>query len=284
MFKQPNEIPRNSSVIVVPYRDGGNQNRAEQLDAFLRHYQDENILIVEQTEGEKFNRGILLNIGYDYLVKNLPEATTFIFHDVDIVMNKETIAHYYGYDKPIVHMGNMIKGDKYANSTNFLGRVLKITKDVYKSLNGFPNTFYGWGGEDDAFTNRIHALGETVYRPSEKNAGYEMETKNDIFLNKDSEEREKHKIEELVADTLMWKINGLNSLQYTVVGAETLSKNARKITVQLSPYTMVAKEKIPVVVAPPKEESEELEVLEPPPEQEEKSDIKEVRIDETLKL
>ena len=283
MFKQPNEPPRTSSVIVVPYRDNGKQNRAEQLDAFLRHYQDENILIVEQTDQEKFNRGILLNIGYDYLVKYVPEVTTFLFHDVDIVMNKETISHYYGYDdKAIVHMGNMIKGDKYANSTNFLGRVLKIDKDVYKKLNGFPNTFYGWGGEDDAFANRIHTLGETVYRPSEKNAGYEMETKNDIFLNKDSEDREKHKIEELVSDTLMWKINGLNSLQYTVVNAQTLGKNARKITVQLSPYSMVFKDKVPVPVPPPKKESEELQILAPPEETEEKGDIKEIRIDTSL--
>ena len=250
------------------------------MDAFLRHYQDENVLIVEQTDGEKFNRGILLNIGYDYLVKSLPDVNTFIFHDVDIVMNKETIQRYYGYDgKPLVHMGNMIKGDKYSSSANFLGRVLKTTKEAYKNLNGFPNTFYGWGGEDDAFANRIHTLGEIVYRPSEKNAGYEMETKNDIFLDKDSEEREKHKLEELVSDTLMWKINGLNSLQYTVVQVESLGKNARKITVQLSPYTMETKGKLPPPV--PKEvppESDELEVLETPVE-ESKSDIKEIQID-----
>ena len=279
-FRQPNETPRNGSVIVVPYRDGGNQNRAEQLDAFVRHYQDENVLVVEQMDGEKFNRGILLNIGYDYLVKNLPDVNTFLFHDVDIVMNKEIIEKYYGYDeKPMVHLGNMIKGDKYSNSTNFLGRVLKTNKETYKKLNGFPNTFYGWGGEDDAFANRIHATGEVVYRPAERNAGYEMETKNDIFLDKDSEEREKHKLEELVSDTIMWKINGLNSLQYTIVNVESLGKNARKITVQLSPYTMEVQGKLPPVKKEVPPENDELEVLEPPEEEEIKEDIKEIKID-----
>ena len=107
-----------------------------------------------------------------------------------------------------------------------------------------------------------------------------METKNDIFLDKDSEEREKHKLEELVSDTLMWKINGLNSLQYTVVQVESLGPNARKITVQLSPYTLQTKGRLPPPV--PKEvppESDELEVLEPPEEEESKADIKEIQID-----
>ena len=281
-YKQSSVSPTQTSVIIVPYRDGGNQNRAEQLTEFLRHYEEENVLIVEQTEGEKFNRGILLNIGYEYIVKNLPEATTFLFHDVDILMDKDAIQKYYGNDgKELVHLGDMIKGDKYKGSVNFLGRVLKTSKDVYRKLNGFPNTFYGWGGEDDALSNRIYSIGETVYRPSEKNVGYEIETKNDIFLDKDSEEREKHKVEELVSDTLMWRVNGLNSLQYTVVNTETLGKNAKKITVQLSPYTMPsAKGKLAPKPVPPKETSEELEVLELPPlEEAEKSDIKEIKID-----
>lgn len=282
-FKETNETPRNGSVIVVPYRDGGNQNRAEQLTAFLRHYEDENILIVEQTDGEKFNRGILLNIGYDYLVKLLPEANTFLFHDVDIVMDKEMIQKYYGYDgKPIVHLGAMMKNDKYTSSTNFLGRILKMTKEAYQALNGFPNTFYGWGGEDDAFANRIYDAGETVYRPTEKNAGYEMETTNDIFLDKESEEREKHKLEELVSDTLMWKINGLNSLQYTVVNAISLGKNARKITVQLSPHSMEVKAKPPEPEVVPPPETEELEMLVVPEEEEKKSDVKTIQVDTNL--
>ena len=152
----------------------------------------------------------------------------------------------------------MMKKDKYTGSTNFLGRILKMSKEMYQKLNGFPNTFYGWGGEDDAFANRIYDAGETVYRPAEKNVGYEMETTNDIFLNKDSEDREKHKIEELVSDTLMWKINGLNSLQYTVVSTTVLGKNAVKITVQISPHSTETKVKVLEPVAPPAPETEEL--------------------------
>jgi len=84
----------------------------------------------------------------------------------------------------------------------------------------------------------------------------------------------------LVSDTLMWKINGLNSLQYTIVNVEPLGKNARKITVQLSPYTMEVQGKLP----PPEKkevppENDELEVLKVPEEEENKSDIKEIKMD-----
>ena len=99
-------------------------------------------------------------------------------------------------------------------------------------------------------------------------------------MDKDSEEREKHKVEELVSDTLMWRVNGLNSLQYTVVNAETLGKNAKKITVQLSPYTMPSAKGKLAPKPVPQETSSELEVLDLPPlEEAEKSDIKEIKID-----
>jgi hypothetical protein len=59
----------NKTIILVPYRDDGNQNRADQLDAFLKHYKNIPVLVIEQSnDGKKFNRGALLNIGYDYCV------------------------------------------------------------------------------------------------------------------------------------------------------------------------------------------------------------------------
>lgn len=265
-YTQKENNPHKNTVVIVPFRDSGNQNRSDQLKEFLRHYDMLNILVVEQTEGDKFNRGALLNIGYDYIVKNLPEINTFIFQDVDIILDKEIVNKYYGYDnKHLVHMGDIIKGEKYKDSVNFLGRVLRASKQVYHDLNGFPNTFYGWGGEDDALANRIEQLNVEVYRPSEKDVGYELPTKNDILYDKTSEAKEKHKIEELVADTLMWKINGLNSLQYAVVENVSLGEHSRKITVQLSPYEAYAKPEVKPV-APPlkKEESPELEVLKVP--------------------
>lgn len=35
------------------------------------------------------------------------------------------------------------------------GGVSAITKEHFKLLNGFSNSFWGWGGEDDDMSNRI---------------------------------------------------------------------------------------------------------------------------------
>ena len=36
----------------------------------------------------------------------------------------------------------------------------------FEKINGFPNDFWGWGGEDDAFYNRLAKHKVRIYRPS----------------------------------------------------------------------------------------------------------------------
>ena len=118
-------------------------------------------------------------------------------------------------------------------------------------MNGFPNTFYGWGGEDDALAHRIGRI--PLYRPKEPKEGIEMETKNDIFITKDKDYIEELKNEALIADQLQWNIDGLVSLQYSIVENKQLNEWCHKITVQLSPSTEITKEEVHTVV----EEKEE---------------------------
>ena len=47
-----------------------------------------------------------------------------------------------------------VHGYKY-DYPNFVGGILSINKDDYKKINGFPNFFWGWGGEDDALNHRM---------------------------------------------------------------------------------------------------------------------------------
>ena len=124
-------------------------------------------------------------------------------------------------------------------------------------MNGFPNTFYGWGGEDDALAHRIR---DPVYRPSEPKEGKEMETTNDIFETKDPAFVEGFKNERLIADQLQWKIDGVNSLQYTIVEHKTLNQWCHKLTVELAPsaeYKTKEEKPEPIV----EKESEEVEVI-----------------------
>jgi hypothetical protein len=236
-YRQTEPISTNTSVLIVPFRDSGDQNRGAQLEQFIAHYKNSNILIVEQSEdGQKFNRGMLLNIGYDYLSRELPNVDTFVVHDVDILMEEDIVDRYYGEDgKDLVHLGRLIKRDKYGSKKDdfFLGRVLRISKSKFKQMNGFPNTFYGWGGEDDAL---IHRIGKTVvYRPDEPKTGVEMDTANDVYKTKPDERTELNKNEQIILDTIQWQIDGVNSLQYVIQEVHAIRPNVRKLTVQLNP-------------------------------------------------
>ena len=236
-YTQKEETNLATMAIVIPFRDSGDQNRTEQLNAWLAKPQHRglNVLVVEQTaDGQKFNRGALLNAGYDFLTQHAPAIQSFVMHDVDIVFPEDFIRKYYGTDsKSVVHLGSSVKGKTY---NTFLGRVIRFSKQAYKETNGFPNNFYGWGGEDDALVGR---LGDTVvYRPTEVDVGEEMATTNDIKEGHLTANKELFKIENLVMDGHQWKINGANSVQYQVLSHEQLgSANFRKITVSLVPRT-----------------------------------------------
>ena len=45
------------------------------------------------------------------------------------------------------------------------GGVVAVTDDHFVSANGFSNIFWGWGGEDDDFANRIKDEGFNITRP-----------------------------------------------------------------------------------------------------------------------
>uniref|UniRef100_A0A8C8RN40 Beta-1,4-galactosyltransferase n=1 Tax=Pelusios castaneus TaxID=367368 RepID=A0A8C8RN40_9SAUR len=47
----------------------------------------------------------------------------------------------------------------------FFGGVSGLTVEQFKKINGFPNAFWGWGGEDDDLWNRVHYAGYNVTRP-----------------------------------------------------------------------------------------------------------------------
>jgi predicted glycosyltransferase involved in capsule biosynthesis len=43
--------------------------------------------------------------------------------------------------------------------TNYFGGVVALKKDTFYNLNGFPNRYAGWGGEDDDMSARALGLG-----------------------------------------------------------------------------------------------------------------------------
>ena len=246
--KYEKDCDLSKTLIIVPFRDQGDQGRGKQLDQFLAHYSALNlhILVVEQNnDGRKFNRGAILNAGYLYAIEHMPQIDTFVFHDVDIIMPTEIVTRYYGRcdDYRILHLGNLVKDMDYNPP---FGRIIRFSKKAFEQINGFPNNFYGWGGEDDALAFRIHINNIVpVHRPdkSEGTPGYELETTNDVKKLKDQKTKEDkielHKWENICADRQIWKINGINSLQFKTSNYKEIKSNVHHIIVDLTPRTNI---------------------------------------------
>jgi len=79
----------------------------------------------------------------------------FIFHDVDLL--PEDDRNTYSCPEQPRHMSVAINVFKYKLPYDRLfGGVSAMRVDHFVKVNGFSNLFWGWGGEDDDMSNRIH--------------------------------------------------------------------------------------------------------------------------------
>lgn len=137
-------------AIIVPYRDASQERtREQQLRRFVPEmckYLDNSganyeIFIIEQSDDKrKFNRGKLLNIGFDIACKH--KCSILIFHDVDLLPSQELQPYYLQLptDKPI-HIARV--WDRYNANPSYFGGVVSFSKEMFERVNGFPNTFWG---------------------------------------------------------------------------------------------------------------------------------------------
>ena len=122
---------------------------------------DYHIYIIEQSDDQrKFNRGKLLNIGFDLARKNKCRRGTphdvFIFHDVDLLPGDDLGPYYAQFPKAPIHIARV--WDRYSNNPKYFGGIVSFSGSDMKRINGYPNTFWGWGGEDDEMQNRCERL------------------------------------------------------------------------------------------------------------------------------
>jgi hypothetical protein len=220
-----NKLPRGSFTIVVPFREQVQQNRGDQLKKFIAYFDklEWPVLIVEQTEGKKFNRGALLNIGYD-----LVDTDYVIYHDVDLIPNQSILPYYLAFPGSPIHIGKTIT--KYQGPL-FFGGVLSISKKDYKTINGFPNNFWGWGGEDDALRVRLERANIKVLQPTIK-SGFTELPHVDTRTNPDWKNMEKW--EQMIKEGQGTNKSGLSDLKYEIVGKEQITPTILKVTVDIN--------------------------------------------------
>jgi hypothetical protein len=226
------EINNNSRIcIIIPYRNNKYQPRDKQLSEFIEYYHDFlkniNIYVIEQSDdNKKFNRGALLNIGYDIASKQ--NYDMYIFHDVDLI-SSYSLKNVYSYisDSP-VHIANVWK-EKY-DFSDFLGGIISFSGETYKKINGYPNKFYGWGGEDDAMYNRLVINKIPIYVLNGDNI--EIKEMKHLSTSEIPNLVNPNKKQNILHDLKHWKNDGLNSLKYKINNEEKIKyDNVNKFNV-----------------------------------------------------
>ena len=111
------------------------------------------IYIMEQSEdSKKFNRGKLLNVGFDIARKE--GCNVFVFHDVDLIPSPLLLDYYTripSSNHP-VHIARV--WERYNNNPDYFGGINAFSQKQFEDMNGYPNNFWGWGGEDDELKKR----------------------------------------------------------------------------------------------------------------------------------
>lgn len=135
--------------VVVPYRD-----RPHHLSTFrqkIGEYLKKNkipfeLIVVDQVDRKDFNRGKLLNIGFE---KSIELGCDYIvFHDVDMI----PISVDYSYSSQVTHLItklNTPEGISRKLFDEYFGGVTLFPVDLFRQINGYSNKYEGWGFEDD---------------------------------------------------------------------------------------------------------------------------------------
>tara|TARA_B110000305_G_C19414566_1_gene627240 strand:+ start:869 stop:1540 length:672 start_codon:yes stop_codon:yes gene_type:complete len=204
------------NIIVIPFR-----NRDEHLEYFIKntvpllqaHLPNSKVVVIEQEEGKLFNRGMLLNIGFN----EYKDKTKYFFtHDVDTIPTQEIIKSIY--TKEDIEMFRV----KSAHDTS-LGGIIKIKHNTIFDINGFPNNIWGWGIEDRALYYRCCMKNINITNNNNQSFKIMPHTSNAITYTGGKK---------LISD--MWKSNyinklddkqkkemimssGLNNLKYTIL-------------------------------------------------------------------
>ncbi|XP_076820561.1 beta-1,4-galactosyltransferase 2-like isoform X1 [Clavelina lepadiformis] len=163
----------NSVAVVIPYRDREVHLRylLTYIHLILQRQQIKyRVFVVEQDDNLTFNKGQVMNSAFKYIKgKYGKEFDCYFFHDVDTIGEDDRITYRCKGGREVVHLSHKIERLHYRFCCGLtIGGVLGLTSSQLEAVNGFPNAYHGWGGEDDDMNNRILEIANfTIYRPPE---------------------------------------------------------------------------------------------------------------------
>ncbi|CAL8311670.1 unnamed protein product [Merluccius merluccius] len=212
-YSPPDCVSRHKVAIIIPFRD-----RHEHLKHWLyylhpilkRQQLDYGVYVIHQHGTTTFNRAKLLNVGFVEALKEYA-YDCFVFSDVDLVpMDDRNVYRCHGEPR---HMASAM--DKFGFRLpykTYFGGVVALTRAQYMLINGFSNTYWGWGAEDDDMYKRILRRKMTVSRPDSKVGMYKM-----VRHTRDAHNEENpHASSQLSLTAVTMDNDGINTLKYTV--------------------------------------------------------------------
>ncbi|XP_060682571.1 beta-1,4-galactosyltransferase 3-like isoform X1 [Hemiscyllium ocellatum] len=219
-YSPPHCKAQYKTAILVPHRNREPHLRhlLYYLHPFLQRQQLQYaIYVIHQTGNRTFNRAKLLNVGVREALKDEDWDCLFL-HDVDLIPENDYNLYICNKKYP-KHVSSAMNKFKYRLPYKmYFGGVSALTPDQYLRINGFPNTYWGWGGEDDDISARIYLAGMKIIRTPLSLGHYKMISHNLDVGNEKNEKR----FDMVVKVARSWRLDGMNSIEYNLLHKEEL--------------------------------------------------------------
>ena len=209
------------TAVIVPFRNRESHLPIllhQLLPIFQRRNQHFRVFVIEQSLNHTFNRGKLMNVGYREALRYFP-YTCFVFHDVDLIPESDHIE--FSCEQSPAHLSVAIDTFRYKLPYKSLfGGAEMLTREHFKLINGFSNSFWHWGGEDDNLYHRVKAHRLTLKRQSVQTARYKMikhQKSKNIRGGKTKSRGRSPSWEYMKSSLAHIKADGLNNLQYEIL-------------------------------------------------------------------
>ncbi|CAG9529615.1 unnamed protein product, partial [Cercopithifilaria johnstoni] len=216
-WKPEDCITEHKIAVIIPFRD--RQTHLTRLIDFLipvfrRQRLDFRFIVTEQYGNDLFNKGRIMNAAFR-LAERL-DVSCVIFHDVDMFPQDDR--NFYGCPSTPRHIGAFVSNLGYQLwYKEIVGGVLAISMHDYRTVNGYSNMYWGWGGEDDDMGKRIMAQNMTIERPDATTGRFTML---------------KHVKRKRVAPKLVYKLLGEAETRYRTDGLNVSAWKILKVTLR----------------------------------------------------
>lgn len=234
-----------SLVVGVPFREDATGARRPQLDELLKRFAEHVfvrperralVVIAEQSnDSQKFNRGQALNCAFAHARERygalIDASTRYVCHDCDMAPSIACADAYFERADGDADEVRVLeaRGGRY-DATACFGGVTIYDWKAYERTNGYPNGFWGWGGEDNAAFARVRDADVRVERTKdvdfddlELNDGIDtLESKLARLDIHNARIAMKEKTELLRMNAKNWREDGLSSLRYVVSSEKTV--------------------------------------------------------------